>query len=174
MIELPIEPLTKEAFRPFGDVIEAPGAEVRLINEGTTRRFHDLARIAVTERGGFPIVSLFEAVRRPLPIAIRMLERHPLASQAFFPLSPDDWLVVVAQGVQALDPSTIRAFLARGDQGVNYAPDAWHHPVLTLVPVQMFLVIDRGGAGENLEERWLDPSEQRLIALPEATSRRRA
>jgi ureidoglycolate lyase len=177
VIELAIEPLSKDAFRPFGDVIEAAGAQVRLINEGTTRRFHDLARIAVTERGGYPIVSLFEARRRELPIRVRMLERHPLGSQAFYPLSLDDWLVVVGEGAQTLDPGSIRAFRARGDQGVNYAPDVWHHPVLALAPLQMFLVVDRGGPGDNLDECWLPEHQHRLIAPSDpaaTTSRRRA
>ena len=175
MTELAIEPLTKEAFRPFGDVIETAGAEMRLINEGTTRRFHDLARIAVTERGGYPMVSLFEAQRRPLPLVIRMLERHPLGSQAFYPVQSIDWLVVVGEGAQTLDPATIRCFVARGDQGVNYAPDVWHHPVLALAPMQLFLVVDRGGAGHNLDECWLPDEQHLVIALPEAaTTRRRA
>lgn len=176
MIELTIEPLTKEAFHPFGDVIEAAGAQVRLINEGTTRRFHDLARIAVTERGGYPMLSIFEARARSFPLLVRMLERHPLGSQAFYPLVCEDWLVVVGEGAQSLDPATIRCFRARGDQGVNFAPDIWHHPVLALQPLQLFMVVDRGGPGDNLEEVFLPEAQQRLIEAPAAVaaSRRRA
>lgn len=35
---------------------------------------------------------------------------------------------------------------------MNYAPGTWHFPVLVLVPQQDFLVIDRAGPGNNLEE----------------------
>jgi len=46
-----------------------------------------------------------------------------------------------------------RAFLARGDQGVSYAADVWHHPLLALQAVSDFLVVDRDGPGENCEKR---------------------
>ena len=44
---LPVEPLTRAAFAPFGDVIEADGAQCFEINNGSTTRFHDLARVDV-------------------------------------------------------------------------------------------------------------------------------
>lgn len=160
---LKIEPLTKDAFRPFGDVIEMAGAEVRTINKGFARRFHDLARIDVLGGGGGPILSMFRATERARPILIDMLERHPLGSQAFFPLSPHPWLIVTAQGRDRPDLSTLRCFRAGGDQGVNYAPSAWHFPVLVLVPEQDFLVVDRGGPGENLEEHYFAQDERCFI-----------
>lgn len=49
---LRLERLTREAFAPFGDVIELAGARRFLINGGTTERFHDLASIDVTEGAG--------------------------------------------------------------------------------------------------------------------------
>ena len=152
MSELFIEPLTREAFAPFGEVIETAGAESFPINEGTTTRFHALAT-ADPGPDGQAIVSIFRGTRRPDPIAIRMLERHPLGSQAFMPLAAYDWLVVVAD-----EPKTeaLRCFRAHGEQGVNYARGVWHHPLLVLVPVQDFVVVDRAGPGENLEERALD------------------
>lgn len=149
---LTIEPLTKAAFARFGEVIEMDGAETRSINEGFATRFHALARIDVSAGRGKPIVSLFRATRRPMPFRIGMLERHPLGSQAFFPLSSDDWLVVAAEGSDTPNLATLRCFRARGDQGVNYACGAWHFPVLVLAARQDFLVVDREGAGSNLEE----------------------
>ena len=165
MITLPVEPLTKAAFAPFGTVIETDGAVELAINQGTTTRFHDLSDVDVATSGGRPIISLFRGTRRPDPIEIRLMERHPLGSQSFMPLSAHDWLVVVAPTNgqdDAPELSGLRAFLARGDQGVTYAPDVWHHPLLVLQPVQDFLVIDRAAppAGEdasaNLTEYWCD------------------
>ena len=152
MSELFIEPLTREAFAPFGEVIETAGAESFPINEGTTTRFHALAT-ADPGPDGQAIVSIFRGTRRPEPIAIRMLERHPLGSQAFMPLAAYDWLVVVAEEPEA---TALRCFRAHGEQGVNYARGVWHHPLLVLVPVHDFLVVDRAGPGENLEERALE------------------
>ena len=160
---LAIEPLSKVAFGPFGTVIERDGADIRMINEGTTTRFHALSDVDVAAEGGTPILSIFAGTPRPIPIIITMLERHPLGSQSFMPLSGDDWLVVVAptnSDDSAPDFGALRCFRARGDQGVTYAPGVWHHPLLVLAS-QDFLIADRAGpAGEdasaNLTEVWAD------------------
>lgn len=144
-----IEPLTRAAFAPFGDVIEAEGAHHYPINQGTTERYHDLASVVAKGEKARVLVSLFVGDPRPLPLQVSMLERHPLGSQAFYPLQDEDWLVVVAEKPA---PEALRAFRASGRQGVNYAPNVWHHPLLVFRPASRFLVVDRGGEGVNLEE----------------------
>jgi ureidoglycolate lyase len=148
--QLPIEPLTAETFAPFGTVIETEGAENFPINDATTTRFHALAE-ADAGPSGTAIMSIFRATRWPQPVEIRMLERHPLGSQAFYPLSPDDWLVVVADAERPT-AEDLRLFRALGNQGVQYRRNVWHHPLLILTEQQDFLVVDRQGPGENLEE----------------------
>lgn len=143
---LPIEPLTAEAFRPFGDVIEASEtAQHFTINDGFAERYHDLAHIDTTAEGGWPLVSLFRAKPRAFPLAITTLERHPLGSQAFVALAPVPFLVVVAAPGAAPGPEAIRCFVAQPGQGVNYARGTWHHPLIALDAPTDFLVIDRGG-----------------------------
>ncbi|WP_109483328.1 ureidoglycolate lyase [Paraburkholderia sp. C35] len=151
MNTLHIERLTREAFAPFGDVIELDGARHYPINEGTTERYHDLASVDVTTQGGRPLINVFRAQPRAWPIDIAMMERHPLGSQAFVPLSDAPYLIVVAPAGE-LDPSQLRAFSTRGWQGVNYAKGVWHHPLLALERVSDFLVVDRGGERPNCDE----------------------
>jgi ureidoglycolate lyase len=149
---LRMEPLTREAFAPFGDVIETAGARHFPINGGTTERYHDLAAIDVGAAGGRPIANIFRAQPRAWPLAIAMMERHPLGSQAFVPLSGAGYAVVVAPAGE-FDPAGLRAFWAGAGQGVNYARGVWHHPLLAFGGVCDFLVIDRGGNGEpNCDE----------------------
>ncbi|MEE2997699.1 MAG: ureidoglycolate lyase [Pseudomonadota bacterium] len=155
-------PLTREAFAPFGDVIQTDGAQRIKINEGTTERFHDLARVDLASRGGHPLINIFRGQPRPQPINILMVERHPLGSQAFIPLRNACWLVVVAPPEDAPDPSKLRAFRARGDQGVNYHVGVWHHPLLVLEHNHDFLVVDRGGLGANCDEVWFEGSGAQL------------
>ncbi|WP_322104004.1 ureidoglycolate lyase [Paraburkholderia sp. J41] len=149
---LTIEPLTREAFAPFGDVIELQGARQIPINLGTTMRFHDLAEVDVTDEGGRTLVNLFRGQPRVLPFEVKMLERHPLGSQAFVPLNDKPYLVVVAPAGD-LDVARVRAFVSRGWQGVNYAKGVWHHPLIALGEVSDFVVVDRGGDGLNLNEQ---------------------
>lgn len=147
-----IEPLTSEAFLPFGDVIEMSGAEIININQNFAQRFNDLAEIDVSEEGGSVNISLAAAMPRPQPIAIKLMERHPLGSQIFYPLQDEPWLVLVCDDPKDLE--SYRAFKASGQQGINYARNTWHHPLLVL-EAQRFFVVDRKGPGNNLEELWL-------------------
>ncbi|WP_225032688.1 ureidoglycolate lyase [Paraburkholderia sp. XV] len=158
MKTLAIEPLTREAFAPFGDVIELEGAKQIPINLGTTIRYHDLAKVDVTDENGRTLVNLFRGQPRALPFEITMMERHPLGSQAFIPLNDKPYLVVVAPAGE-LDESMIRAFVTSGWQGVNYAKGVWHHPLLALGEVSDFIVVDRGGDGLNLNEQNLRESQ---------------
>ncbi len=154
---LPLNRLTRETFAPFGDVIETPGAQMRLINNGTTQRFHDLAKVETLGEQAHTLVSIFRGQPFALPLSIAMLERHPLGSQAFIPLQPCRWVVVVAPDENGA-PGTPVAFLIEpevsGARGVNYAANVWHHPLIALDAVSDFLVVDRGGDGNNLQEHF--------------------
>jgi ureidoglycolate lyase len=164
MNTLRIERLTREAFAPFGDVIELDGARHYPINGGTTERYHDLARVDVGDNGGRTLINVFRGQPRALPIEISMMERHPLGSQAFLPLADVRYAIVVAPAGK-LEPSKLRAFFSDGWQGVNYAKGVWHHPLLALGRVSDFIVIDRGGEGPNCDEETL-PEPWRLVLEP--------
>jgi ureidoglycolate lyase len=154
MATIPIEPLTRAAFADHGEVIEGAGAAPLRINQGFAERIDGLARIDVAAEGGHVNVSLFGALARPQPIGVALMERHPLGSQLFYPLQDSPWLVLVCRDPR--DSRSYRAFLATGQQGVNYARGVWHHPLLVLGDHERFLVVDRAGPGRNLEEATLD------------------
>ena len=142
---LPIEPLTAEAFRPYGEVIEAGAAATQYaINRGNAVRYHDLARLDLGAEGGRPTLSLFRAKPQALPLQLLVVERHPLGSQAFMPLGQHPYLVVVAPPGTPPQPDALRCFRAQPGQGVNYTRGTWHHPLLALKGGD-FLVIDRDG-----------------------------
>ncbi len=144
-------PLTSEDFKPFGDVIEADNAYTKSINEGNTTRYHDLAELDLSAEGGKPGLNIFRSKPLPKPLILDLMERHPLSSQAFYPLGSSPYLVVVAPPGE-LDPSAIVAFLAQSDQGVNYHKGTWHHYSLALGGVSDFLVVDRISDDQNCDE----------------------
>jgi ureidoglycolate lyase len=153
MRELTPEPLTAEAFAPFGKVIEASDAAVKLdINQGHAIRYDRLAELDVADEGGVGAISLFRA--RPLvELVLKQFERHPLGSQTFVPLGGGPYLVAVAPAGD-FDPAKIRLFRAEGHQGVHYYKGVWHHFLLVL-KTSDFLVVDRAGRGANCEETGL-------------------
>ncbi len=147
-------PLTREAFAPFGDVIETEGARHFSINAGTIERFHDLARVDLgPDEEARTLISIARCNQpTALPFRFRLMERHPLGSQAFIPLDATPMLVVVAPAEETPDPEQIRAFVANGRQGINYHRAVWHMPLIALEKDQYFLIVDRGGPGNNCDE----------------------
>lgn len=147
---LTAEPLTAAAFAAFGDVIETAGDSFP-INGGMCDRFHDRARIEVTGENGRVGISLGHGRPYALPVAVALLERHPLGSQAFLPMTDDPFLVVVAPDEDGC-PGRPRAFLTDGTQGVNYLRNVWHGVLTPLGRAARFVIVDRIGPGVNLEE----------------------
>lgn len=120
------EPLTVEAFAPFGDVLEAPAEPGRVYFERA---------LASTRAKARPSVSLVTVAAHTAPtlLALRM-ERHEFSSQTFVPLEPARWLVLVAPRLAdgGPDASRARAFIAGPGQGITYAMNVWHHPLTVL------------------------------------------
>ena len=156
--------ITKEAFAPFGDVIEKSGSKSFLINNGNCRRHHALAQADVAGEGAEVIISIFEGTHYALPHVVDLVERHPLGSQAFYPLGSRDWLVIVCsdQNGTPMDP---QAFLASAEQGINLKRGVWHGVLTPLDEPSDFLVVDRGGGGDNLEEVHLQEGQKFQVAL---------
>ena len=129
-LTLAIEPPTRKAFAPFGDVIEArPDAVRRLINRGNAERYEDVARLDALKAQGRTCISVVRVQPYALPSNVTLPERHRLGSQAFVPWAGPPFLAIVAVGAKdSLRPQDLRCFLAGPRQGVNYAPGTSHHP----------------------------------------------
>ena len=159
------QPLTREAFAPFGDVIDTAGSRSFPINAGMVERFHDLARIDVSAQGGAPLLSVFRGQPYALPLPVRFVERHPLGSQAFVPLGEAAFAVIVAPPGDTVEPDDLRAFIGNGRQGVNYRPGTWHHVLLVLEQPAAVDHQEVGGPGNNCDEHHFAQDQQRVFAL---------
>lgn len=159
--EIRCEPLTAEAFAPFGDVLELRDAPDKIINAGKCGRHHDLATLDFGPEGRAGI-SLFDAEPRALPYTLDLMERHPEGSQAFLPMSAHGFLVTVAEDAGG-KPGQPRAFLTEPGQGVNFHRGTWHGVLTPLKAPGLFAVVDRIGDTPNLVEFLLDPP---VIVVP--------
>ncbi|WP_457648491.1 ureidoglycolate lyase [Profundibacter sp.] len=153
MTVIKAQPLTADAFAPYGDVLEATGKPDKIINNGFCGRYHDRARLDFGPDGRAGI-SVFKAEPRALPYTLDLLERHPDGAQAFIPMSLDAYLVTVAEDENGT-PVNIRAFIAGPGQGINYHRNTWHGVLTPLSAPGLFAVVDRIGETPNLEEHYL-------------------
>ncbi|MGC8120990.1 ureidoglycolate lyase [Marinobacter sp. VGCF2001] len=156
MLELHAQPLTAEAFQTFGEVIERRDDKSFPINAGRTQRHHDLAKVEALGDEARVLVSIFVSQPVSLPLELTFLERHPQGSQAFMPLNRERFLIVVAPPGDGIDPGDVRAFVTDGRQGVNYRAGTWHAIQSVLETEGEFVVVDRGGAGNNCDEFAID------------------
>ncbi|MDB5847764.1 MAG: hypothetical protein JWP29_1516 [Rhodoferax sp.] len=133
-IRLTPEPLTPQAFTPFGDVVQLAS---------DARRNHVAAAFDRTSAAVDPrlwVATVASAAQ--LPLDLKALERHPFSTQTFLPINGCAYLVVVchADASGAPDLATLRAFEAAADQGVTYARNVWHHGLTVLQAPAKFVV----------------------------------
>lgn len=147
-------PITPERFAAYGDVITTSNAARAAMNEARFERFDDLAKIDVDARGdGRVAISIAKSrTATTLPYRFDMVERHPLGSQAFIPLTRFSFIVVVAPAGESVDAADLEAFVTNGSQGINYHRGTWHMPLISLAAGQEFLIVDRAGSAHNCEE----------------------
>ena len=155
VLSLKPEPLTRERFAPYGDVIEGALDSANVMNEARFQRFDDLCDV---DLGDGDVSISIARCRAPtvLPLRIDMVERHPLGSQAFVPLKPCRMVVVVAPPGESVDADELRAFVTNGRQGINYHRGTWHMPLIAFDTGQDFLIVDRGGKEANCDTHALD------------------
>ena len=154
-ITLRAEPLSSEAFAAYGEVIETQrGAHA--MNASRFERFDDLCNVDIDNDGRVGISIARCRTPTSLPLRLEMVERHPLGSQAFVPLTPAKMVIVVAPPGESVDVAELRAFVTNGRQGFNYRRGTWHMPLIAFEAGQEYLIIDRLGTEPNCEEHSLD------------------
>ena len=145
------QPLTAEAFAPYGRVIEAPAEFGRIAASEALENRRPDARTHL---------SISHARPKPLPLHSTVMERHEFSSQSFIPLDVSRYLVIVAPHAAGGGPdmARARAFLVRGDQGITYGADVWHHPMTALDRPARFAVL-----------MWQDGSkgDEEFVDIPE-------
>ncbi|TAJ84811.1 ureidoglycolate lyase [Reyranella sp.] len=145
-MELIPQPLTKEAFAPFGDVIDVPEAP------GRTYYNDALGNLRPDAQANLSLSLKAETPDRPL--RSDYMERHEFSSQTFVPLDVERWLIVVAPHASAGGPDVtgMKAFIATGRQGVTYRPNTWHHGLTVLDRPGRFAVFMWLDGGKGDEE----------------------
>jgi len=149
IVTISVVPLTADAYKPYGQVIQGYGSDsvpcglkVTPANGGTAQKFHKLSLLNSSypsEASATTGISLYRC--QPLQdikegcTTLTVLERHSYTSQAFIPMGSgsgssntgDSYLVVVAHNGadDRPDMKTLRAFLAGTAQGISYNPGVW-------------------------------------------------
>ena len=141
--------ITSKNFKKFGEVISTKKIKPININNGYAKRFDNLCKINTSLKKGNTIMSIFSTRKRKFPMNIKMMEKHPLGSQAFIPMKETKFLVFVAPKGKKPNVRKIESFIIPKQTVINYKPGIWHFPLISTKNMN-FLVIDRKGIGNNL------------------------
>jgi ureidoglycolate lyase len=136
-------PITREAFAPYGWVLDAPASGNRENFAGEVANLRSSAR-ANLALARAPLLAPGERLTK--------MERHPFSTQAFFPLDVERYVVVGApERDGAPDMARAEAFLVPGTAGIVYRANVWHRPMAVVAGAGVFamLVHDDGGPDDT-------------------------
>ena len=135
--------LSASAFAPFGAVLEVGDKAGLDVNSSWADQIDQDPAFAHSTGQALPVASIYRNRPRPWPVVIDEIERHPLSSQLFMPMTASRWLVVVVPDDDAGEPgiAKARAFLANAHQGICYRPGTWHSPLIGLDAESEFFVL---------------------------------
>lgn len=124
---LEVQPMTREAFAPFGEIISERGS------------------IEIDLDGG-PASFVSQTVEKR-PMAFDFLGRHRRTEQVFSPLGGAKSIVAVAMPTEgdAPDPAKMAAFLVDGSFAFKLHRGTWHTSAFPLKDHASFMVVDREG-----------------------------
>ncbi|MBD0373575.1 MAG: ureidoglycolate lyase [Pyrinomonadaceae bacterium] len=133
VIRLRVQEMTREAFAPFGVLIDSRGSVEIDLCEGRP--------------------SLTGATAEPRPLRFDFMARHRRTMQVFSPLASSKSIIAVAPPCDgdAPDIESVRAFLVNGRFPYAYHKGTWHTPPFPVGEWASYLVVDRSG---TLDDDW--------------------
>ncbi|MDZ4835675.1 MAG: ureidoglycolate lyase [Candidatus Melainabacteria bacterium] len=156
-----IEPISRQAYAPYGDLIAADDAlPFNYANFKTAKRFNFLANVVNLrpERARLNLCVFRCTPLEKLPLEIKLLERHEFSTQVFMPISSDArFLVIVSLGGSKPDLTTLKAFEVTNPCGISYKPGIWHYPMTALDnQVDFSCLVHEDGSSDDCEVSQFD------------------
>lgn len=151
------QPLTAQAFSPYGEVLNLFAPAHQTINQGTSGRLNLPGGLDLAGDQGQAVLAVFHALAQNPEGPCHMLERHQRGSQTFVPLTGARCRLLVALGHDQPDLGTLQCFEVTGQQGFTLNKGTWHHPLMALDD-GAFLVLERQGPTEDCEVHLLHVS----------------
>ena len=130
-IKLAVQPMTREAFAPYGVLVDQRGP------------------IEIDLGDDVPSITGTTAERRPFEF--QHMARHKRTMQVFSPLVSSQSIIVVAPATDgnAPDVAEVVAFLVDGRLPYAYHKGTWHTPPFPIGEWSSFLVVDRSSTLED-------------------------
>ena len=149
------QPLTAEAFAPFGSLAAIDATGGRAVNQDRGRRIPSVTDLAHDAAAMRPVLDVYHLKPSPLPFTLACFERHVLTSQVFIPIRCGRLLLAVSPNNAngRPDVARARAFIAGGDTIIHYRAAVWHSPLIALdSPATLSMLMWEAGDARDCEE----------------------
>ena len=148
------EPLSEDAFAPYGTVLAAEGQRRSIDLYGSTIDVFSAGRVDADVP-----VDIFMSRSSIREFRVHFLERHMLLAQMFVPLCGTPFVVVVGRpdaredenGIPLVDE--ISAFFVPGDKAVTIHRGTWHEPPFPLADDSLRLTTTHAALTSGLESK---------------------
>src|SRR5215212_4575038 len=133
VVRIKVQPMTREAFAPYGVLIDSRGSVEVDLGEGKP--------------------SLTGATSERRPLRFDFMARHRRTMQVFSPLASSRFVIAVAPPNDRGAPEVekVVAFLVDGRLPYAYHRGTWHTPPFPVNEWASYLVVDRAG---TLDDDW--------------------
>lgn len=140
IITISVKKLNSISFNPYGTVIQSDGDFIEL-NNGMSKKWNELIdpfSFSDSKEG----INLGVLKSKPSKLILSQMERHFFTSQAFIPLEGKQYLIIVSPPTEVSPMiEQVEAFIAEGNQGINFHPKTWHCPLIPLEGEMEFVSI---------------------------------
>jgi ureidoglycolate lyase len=150
LVEIKIEELTGESFKPYGDIIDIPNRKPDFSDDDSDL-WCGIGEVKV-EKGASQFCWL--DVKRQRPFLCNNLECHINTSETMIPVSGQSVVVVALPEQDSVslnlpDPKSIKAFFVNGSKGFNFKPRVWHWLPYPLSTKASFILLFKKGTPEE-------------------------
>jgi len=135
-ITLQVEPISKDAFSPYGQVIDNEGEEL-----SSSSKYHDYwDGVAEFHPEGRQVCSLLKTKKNIDELIVEM-EQHRLSEEILVALDGDIIVTVAHTKEDKPDENTVRSFLVKKGIGVVFKAGIWHALPVSYGKTNMMLVV---------------------------------
>lgn len=139
MKKIKVQMLTKEAFAPFGDVLETEGHEPG----GEAGMYKWYEKLAAVDGAETVSINFLTAIQRDY--AFQKFEAHDRTTETVLPLTGG--LIVAGIPAGKVSEDRVQAFYVPVGKGISWAPGAWHYAPFPVGGDATCAVIFRHGTG---------------------------
>lgn len=150
LVEIKIEELTGESFKPYGEIIDVPHTKPDFSNDELDL-WCGIDEVKI-DKGVSQFCWL--NVKSQRPFLCNNLECHINTSEAMIPVLGQSVLVVALPDNKSVssnlpDPKSIKAFFVDGSKGFNFKPQVWHWLPYPLSTKASFILLFKKGTPEE-------------------------